>query len=70
MQGIRLVKTLVWEDFYTFQIEQLRRREVHSIKIGAVARGGLFSLIMFLPILASTLSFVSCHLHGLLSVSD
>jgi ATP-binding cassette subfamily C (CFTR/MRP) protein 1 len=58
LHGIRLIKSFAWEDFYSHRIGTLRSREIKTIKIAAIARGLLFALIMFIPVLASTLSFV------------
>ena len=59
LQGIRLLKYYTWETFYTGQIGGLRAREIGTIKKVAMARSGLIASMMFSPILASILSFVS-----------
>ena len=59
LQGIRLIKFYAWEMFYTGQISELRVGEIKTIKKTAMARSALIASMMFSPILASILSFVS-----------
>ncbi|KAJ2916152.1 hypothetical protein MD484_g4261, partial [Candolleomyces efflorescens] len=64
LQGIRLLKYFAWEGFYMDQISILRRKEIRALKIMAVARSTLFSMMTFIPILASVLSFITYALTG------
>lgn len=64
LQGIRLLKFYAWETFYTGQISNLREGEIRTIKKAAIARSALVATMLFSPILASILSFVS-HFTGL-----
>ncbi|KAF5354262.1 hypothetical protein D9756_007067 [Leucocoprinus leucothites] len=64
LQGIRLIKFYAWEAFYSHQIAELRRREITAVGKAAVARSLLISLITFIPILASILSFITYALSG------
>lgn len=64
LQGIRLLKFYAWETFYTGQISNLREGEIRTIKKAAIARSALVATMLFSPILASILSFVS-HFAGL-----
>ncbi|KIK63265.1 hypothetical protein GYMLUDRAFT_40975 [Collybiopsis luxurians FD-317 M1] len=64
LQGIRLVKAYAWEEFYVSQIYNFRKKEVARIRSTAVARAALLSLVTFLPVLASVLSFITYALSG------
>ncbi|KIM43822.1 hypothetical protein M413DRAFT_434825 [Hebeloma cylindrosporum] len=64
LQGIRLIKFYAWEAFYTHQVGELRTREVKTIRKVAVARSIMIAAVTFIPILASTLSFITYALSG------
>ncbi|KAF5390987.1 hypothetical protein D9757_004049 [Collybiopsis confluens] len=64
LQGIRLVKAFAWEEFYVSQIYNFRKKEVARIRFAALARGALVSLVTFIPVLASVLSFITYALSG------
>ena len=57
--GIRLIKLYAWEAFYAHQITDLRAKEIAKVRMMAVARATLISVMTFLPIAASIFSFVS-----------
>ncbi|KAF5310093.1 hypothetical protein D9619_010353 [Psilocybe cf. subviscida] len=64
LQGIRLIKFYAWEEFYSYQVGQLRGREIKTIRKSAVARSMLIAVVTFIPILASILSFITYALSG------
>lgn len=64
LQGIRLIKYYAWEDFYTHQIGDLRKRELRTVRGMALARSMLIATVTFVPILASVLSFITYALSG------
>ncbi|THU93933.1 multidrug resistance-associated ABC transporter [Dendrothele bispora CBS 962.96] len=64
LQGVRLIKSYAWEEFYTSQIGNIRRREIKTIKKIALARSVAVAFISFIPILASVLSFITYSLSG------
>ncbi|RXW15854.1 hypothetical protein EST38_g10001 [Candolleomyces aberdarensis] len=64
LQGIRLIKYFAWEGFYMDQISGLRQKEIRTLKIMAIARSSLISMMTFIPILASVLSFITYALTG------
>ncbi|CAA7270432.1 unnamed protein product [Cyclocybe aegerita] len=64
LQGVRLIKFYAWEAFYAQHIGELRTREIRTIRKVAVARSTLISMVTFIPILASILSFITYALSG------
>ncbi|KAH9476201.1 ABC-type transporter cicA [Psilocybe cubensis] len=64
LQGIRLIKFYAWEEFYSQQIGELRRQEIKTIRKSAIARSLLIAIVVFIPVLASTLSFITYALSG------
>ncbi|KAK1229440.1 hypothetical protein PQX77_007488 [Marasmius sp. AFHP31] len=64
LQGIRLIKGYAWEDFYTTMVGNLRQKEVKTIRKSAIARSALIGFIVFVPVLASVLSFITYALTG------
>ncbi|KAL0059429.1 hypothetical protein AAF712_013819 [Marasmius tenuissimus] len=64
LQGIRLIKGYAWEDFYTTMVGNLRQKEVRTIRKSAIARSALIGFIVFVPVLASVLSFITYALTG------
>ncbi|TDL20293.1 multidrug resistance-associated ABC transporter [Rickenella mellea] len=64
LQGIRLIKFFAWESFYTHQIGGLREKEIATIRIMAISRAILISVVTVIPILASVLSFITYALSG------
>ncbi|KAF9472565.1 multidrug resistance-associated ABC transporter [Pholiota conissans] len=64
LQGIRLIKYYAWEEFYVYQIGEMRGREVKAIRKAAVARSFLIATVTFIPIAASVLSFITYALSG------
>ncbi|KZP09468.1 multidrug resistance-associated ABC transporter [Athelia psychrophila] len=64
LQGIRLVKSFAWEGFFTSEVNELRTREIKTIKKVAVARSGLIAFVTLTPVLAAVLSFITYALTG------
>ncbi|KZT33501.1 multidrug resistance-associated ABC transporter [Sistotremastrum suecicum HHB10207 ss-3] len=64
LQGIRLLRYYAWEAFYADKITRVRKREIDTIKISALARAGLISSVNLIPIMASILSFITYALTG------
>ncbi|PPQ81812.1 hypothetical protein CVT25_013648 [Psilocybe cyanescens] len=64
LQGIRLIKFYAWEEFYSQQIGELRRQEIKTIRKSSIARSILIAIVTFIPVLASTLSFITYALSG------
>ncbi|KZP34073.1 multidrug resistance-associated ABC transporter, partial [Athelia psychrophila] len=64
LQGIRLVKSFAWEGFFTEEVNDLRTREIATIKKSVVARSALIAFVTFVPILAAVLSFITYALTG------
>ncbi|KAL0958936.1 hypothetical protein HGRIS_014252 [Hohenbuehelia grisea] len=64
LQGVRLLKLYGWEAFYIQQLELLRRREISTLRKTALARASLISSMIFVPILAAILSFITYSLSG------
>lgn len=59
LQGIRLLKYFAWEGFYMDEITGLRRKEIKTLKVMALARASMISMMTLIPILASVLSFIT-----------
>ncbi|KAE9399630.1 multidrug resistance-associated ABC transporter [Gymnopus androsaceus JB14] len=64
LQGIRLIKAYAWEEFYVSQTYNFRKQEVARIRKASVARAALISLVTFIPVIASVLSFITYALSG------
>ncbi|KAL6300347.1 multidrug resistance-associated ABC transporter [Sparassis latifolia] len=64
LQGIRFLKFYAWEDFYAQQLGTLREREVYRIRLLGIARASLISILTFVPVLATVLSFITYALSG------
>ncbi|TFK36264.1 cadmium ion transporter [Crucibulum laeve] len=64
LQGIRLLKFYAWEAFYIEQIGILRALEIARIKKSAIATSLLVSMVNFIPVIASVLSFITYALSG------
>ncbi|TEB30865.1 multidrug resistance-associated ABC transporter [Coprinellus micaceus] len=64
LQGIRLLKYFAWEGFYMNEITGLRRKEIRALKIMAIARSTMISMMTLIPILAAVLSFITYALTG------
>lgn len=64
LQGIRLIKFYAWEAFYAHQLGELRTAEVRTIRKVAVARAVMIANMVFTPILAAILSFITYALSG------
>ncbi|PPQ74022.1 hypothetical protein CVT26_006961 [Gymnopilus dilepis] len=62
--GIRLIKFYAWEDFYVQQISGLRKSEIGAVRKASIARSFLIALVVFIPVLASVLSFITYALSG------
>uniref|UniRef100_A0A0W0EY28 Putative multidrug resistance-associated ABC transporter n=1 Tax=Moniliophthora roreri TaxID=221103 RepID=A0A0W0EY28_MONRR len=59
LQGVRLIKAYAWEGFYTSQLGNIRQKEVNTLRKMAVARSLLIALVVFIPTVASVLSFIT-----------
>ncbi|KAJ7890947.1 multidrug resistance-associated ABC transporter [Mycena olivaceomarginata] len=64
LQGIRLVKFYGWEDFYIERIQEMRRREVKTIRKSAWATSALVAMFTVMPTLAMILSLIAYKLTG------
>ncbi|KAL0564979.1 hypothetical protein V5O48_017054, partial [Marasmius crinis-equi] len=64
LQGVRLIKAYAWEEFFTTMVGNLRKREIKTIRVSAIARSALVGFVVFVPTLASVLSFVTYALIG------
>ncbi|KAK7454037.1 hypothetical protein VKT23_011548 [Stygiomarasmius scandens] len=64
LQGVRLIKSYAWEEFYTSQVQNIRKREIRTVRTIALARSVAVAFISFIPILASVLSFITYSLSG------
>ncbi|KAL4252214.1 ATP-binding cassette transporter C [Abortiporus biennis] len=64
LSGIRLIKLYAWEKFYAHKVDKVRVRELTTIGKAALARATLISLVAFIPVLATVLSFITFALTG------
>ncbi|KAF7343004.1 Oligomycin resistance ATP-dependent permease YOR1 [Mycena venus] len=64
LQGIRLVKFYGWEDFYVERIQEMRTREVKTIRKSAWATSALVAMFTVMPTLAMVLSLITYKLTG------
>ncbi|KAF5360291.1 hypothetical protein D9758_009169 [Tetrapyrgos nigripes] len=64
LHGVRLIKAYAWEDFYTMQIGNIRRKELKTIKRIVLARSIAVAFVVFIPVLAAVLSFITYSLSG------
>ncbi|KAJ7893786.1 multidrug resistance-associated ABC transporter [Mycena leptocephala] len=64
LQGIRLVKFYGWEDFYVERIQEMRTREVKTIRKSAWATSALVAMFTVMPTLAMILSLITYKLTG------
>ncbi|KAJ6528504.1 multidrug resistance-associated ABC transporter [Mycena capillaripes] len=64
LQGIRLVKFYGWEDFYVERIQEMRTREVKTIRKSAWATSALIAMFTVMPTLAMILSLITYKLTG------
>ncbi|KAJ7290727.1 multidrug resistance-associated ABC transporter [Mycena rebaudengoi] len=64
LQGIRLVKLYGWEDFYVERIQEMRTREVKTIRKSAWATSALVAMFTVMPTLAMILSLITYKLTG------
>ncbi|EJU01834.1 hypothetical protein DACRYDRAFT_22209 [Dacryopinax primogenitus] len=59
LAGIRVIKLFVWEAFYGRKIDDIREKELRNIRIMALSRAFMSSVVAFIPIAASILSFIT-----------
>ncbi|KAG6863993.1 hypothetical protein C0991_001277, partial [Blastosporella zonata] len=64
LQGIRLIKFYAWESFYIDRLGRVRALEIKAIRKTWLARAILISVVTFIPILATILSFITYALSG------
>ncbi|KAJ7714243.1 multidrug resistance-associated ABC transporter [Mycena maculata] len=64
LQGIRLVKLYGWEDFYVERIQEMRTREVKTIRKSAWATSALIAMFAVMPTLVMILSLITYKLTG------
>ncbi|KAG6836959.1 hypothetical protein H0H93_000601, partial [Arthromyces matolae] len=64
LQGIRLIKFNAWENFYIDKLGVLRSRELKAVRKATLARSVLLAIVIFIPILAAILSFITYALSG------
>ncbi|KZT57357.1 hypothetical protein CALCODRAFT_434214 [Calocera cornea HHB12733] len=59
LAGIRVIKLFVWESFYGRKIGEIREKELRNIRTMALSRAFMASVVAFIPIAASILSFIT-----------
>ncbi|KZO98301.1 multidrug resistance-associated ABC transporter [Calocera viscosa TUFC12733] len=59
LAGIRVIKLYVWELFYGRKIGEIREKELRNIRTMALSRAFMASVVAFIPIAASILSFIT-----------
>ncbi|KAJ7224699.1 multidrug resistance-associated ABC transporter, partial [Mycena pura] len=64
LQGIRLVKFYGWENFYADRIQEMRRREVATIRKSAWATSALVALFTAISTIAMIMAFIAYRLTG------
>ncbi|KAF9002584.1 multidrug resistance-associated ABC transporter [Cyathus striatus] len=64
LQGIRLIKYYAWEGFYSERIGKLRKMELKTVRKVVVYASCMVSLVEFVPLLGTVLSFITYSLTG------
>ncbi|KAK7002404.1 oligomycin resistance ATP-dependent permease YOR1 [Favolaschia claudopus] len=64
LQGIRLIKFYGWESFYVDRIQEMRMRELSTIRKAAWATAALIAMFTVMPTLAMILSLITYKLTG------
>ncbi|KAI0795051.1 multidrug resistance-associated ABC transporter [Abortiporus biennis] len=64
LQGIRLIKFYAWESFFAGKIEEIRVKELRTLKISAIAVAMLIATVSLVPVLSTVLSFITYSLSG------
>lgn len=59
LQGVRFVKYFGWETSFLERIQNIRRKEIHSIQVLLTIRNAVLSVGMSMPVFASMISFIT-----------
>ena len=62
LQAVRFVKFFGWEEAFLDRLNQIRKREIHSIQILLAIRNAINAVSMSMPIFASMIAFITYSL--------
>jgi ATP-binding cassette subfamily C (CFTR/MRP) protein 1 len=62
LQAVRFVKFFGWEEAFLDRLNEIRKREIHSIQILLAIRNAINAVSMSMPIFASMFSFITYSL--------
>jgi ABC-type multidrug transport system fused ATPase/permease subunit len=62
LQAVRFVKFFGWEEAFLNRLNEIRKREIHSIQVLLAIRNAINAVSMSMPIFASMLAFITYSL--------